>query len=142
MYKDILLPVDLGEESSWNKALPTAIELCKAFGCRLHLMTVVPDFGSAVVASYFPKDFEKRALDSAGDELHTFAKAHVPGGITVQHVVAHGTVYEEILDCAKRIGADLIVMASHRPELKDFLIGPNASRVVRHADRSVLVVRE
>ena len=36
---------------------------------------------------------------------------------------------------------DLIVMASHRPELKDYLIGPNAARVVRHADCSVQVVR-
>ena len=33
-------------------------------------------------------------------------------------------------------------MASHRPELRDYLIGPNAARVMRHADASVLVVRE
>ena len=39
-------------------------------------------------------------------------------------------------------GAELIVMASHRPELRDYLIGPNAARVMRHADASVLVVRE
>jgi nucleotide-binding universal stress UspA family protein len=35
----------------------------------------------------------------------------------------------------------MIVMASHRPELKDYLLGPNAARVVRHAECSVLVVR-
>lgn len=40
------------------------------------------------------------------------------------------------------LGADLIVMASQRPELKDYLLGPNAARVVRHAEQSVLVVRE
>jgi len=33
------------------------------------------------------------------------------------------------------------VLASHRPDLKDYLLGPNAARVVRHADRSVFVVR-
>ena len=43
---------------------------------------------------------------------------------------------------ADETNADLIVMASHRPELKDFLLGPNAARVVRHANCSVLVVRE
>jgi nucleotide-binding universal stress UspA family protein len=37
--------------------------------------------------------------------------------------------------------ADLIVMASHRPELKDDLLGANAARVVRPSKRSVLVVR-
>jgi nucleotide-binding universal stress UspA family protein len=33
-------------------------------------------------------------------------------------------------------------MASHRPELSDYLLGPNAARIVRHAKQSVLVVRE
>jgi nucleotide-binding universal stress UspA family protein len=36
----------------------------------------------------------------------------------------------------------VIVLASHRPELKDYLLGPNAARVVRHAKCSVLVVRD
>jgi nucleotide-binding universal stress UspA family protein len=35
----------------------------------------------------------------------------------------------------------LIVMNSHRPDLRDHLIGSNASQVVRHASCSVLVVR-
>ena len=55
--------------------------------------------------------------------------------------MATGTAYEEILTTARSFGADLIVMASHRPELKDYLLGPNAARVVRHSDVSVLVVR-
>ena len=42
---------------------------------------------------------------------------------------------------AKEIGADLIVMGSHRPELADYLLGANAAKVVRHADCSVMVVR-
>ncbi len=48
---------------------------------------------------------------------------------------------EEILRVAREIEADLILLAAHRPELKDFLLGPNAARVVRHFDGSVLVVR-
>jgi nucleotide-binding universal stress UspA family protein len=65
----------------------------------------------------------------------------VPANLQVDCHVVHGTVYEKILELAAEVGADLIVMASHRPELKDFLIGPNAARVVRHAKISVLVVR-
>lgn len=65
-----------------------------------------------------------------------------PGLPHVRHVVGRGTVYEEILRIAGEIGSDLIVIGSHRPELKDYLLGPNAARVVRHADCSVLVVRE
>lgn len=141
MYKDILFPVDLNQASSWEKALPTAVEYCKTFGATLHVLNVVPDFGMSVVGTYFPEDFEQKALEGAREELHNFVRQHVPEGVKVQHVVGHGTVYDEILRVAREIKADLILLAAHRPELKDFLLGPNAARVVRHSDKSVLVVR-
>ncbi len=141
MFQNILLPVDLNQESSWQKALPIAVEYCNAFGAALHVMNVVPDFGSALVGSYFPEGFEKKSLEGAREQLHDFVGQHVPDGVTVQHVVGYGTVYEEILRVAREIEADLILLAAHRPELKDFLLGPNAARVVRHFDGSVLVVR-
>ncbi len=141
MFQNILLPVDLNQESSWQKALPIAVEYCNAFGAALHVMNVVPDFGSALVGSYFPEGFEKKSLEGAREQLHDFVGQHVPDGVTVQHVVGYGTVYEEILRVAREVEADLILLAAHRPELKDFLLGPNASRVVRHFDGSVLVVR-
>jgi nucleotide-binding universal stress UspA family protein len=142
MYQTILLPVDLNEESSWKKALPTALELCRLQGATLHVLTVIPDFGMAIVGSYFPDGYENRALAGADTALKEFITAHIPGDLDVAHDVGHGTVYEEILDTAKRIGAELIVMAAHRPGQADYLLGPNAARVVRHADCSVLVVRE
>lgn len=141
MYKNIMLTVDLNEESSWRKALPAAVEYCRGFGATLHVMTVVPDFGMTVVATYFPEGYEEKMLAEATRKLEAFTAANVPDAVPVKHVVGHGTVYQEILRAAKEIDADLIVMGSHRPELMDYLLGPNAARVVRHADRSVLVVR-
>lgn len=141
MYKDILLPVDLDQEESWKKALPTAIEYCKAFGARLHVMTVMPDFGLPMVATYFPKNFEHKAIEEANKHLHDFVSQQVPKEVPVQHIVAEGRVYKEIIRVAGEINADLILMASHRPELRDYFIGPNAEHVIRHASQSVLVVR-
>lgn len=141
MYQNILLPIDLGNESSWNKALPTAIEYCSAFGATLHVLTVVPEFGSPLVAEFFPPDHEKKMRTAASDLLHKFVADRVPDTIPVQHIVAEGTIYKTIIEIAQRINADLIIMGSHRPELEDYLLGPNAARVVRHSDRSVLVVR-
>lgn len=141
MYKDILIPVDLGDDASWKLALPTAVEYARAFGSTLHIMTVVPDFGMSIVGSFFPEDYEEKALSKASDRLHAFVADHVPKDQPVQHVIGHGSIYNEILRVAKEIDADLIVMGSHRPELKDYLLGPNAARVVRHAETSVLVVR-
>jgi nucleotide-binding universal stress UspA family protein len=141
MYKDILLAVDLGDETSWRKALPTAVDLCRASGATLHVITVVPDFGMTIVAEFFPSDFEKKALAQADERLRAFLAENAPG-IKAQCIVGHGTVYEEILRVADDVRCDLIVIAAHRPALKDYLLGPNAARVVRHAQCSVLVVRD
>ncbi len=142
MYDDILLSIDLNHDSSWRKALPAALELCRSSGATLHVMTVVPDMGSAWVAGFFPGDFEEKALARADAGMAEFVAENVPDGVPARTIVANGTIYEEILDAARKVGADLIVMASHRPEFRDYLLGPNASRVVRHAPMSVLVVRE
>ena len=141
MYEHILLPVDLGNESSWEKALPVAIEYCGAFDATLHVMTVMPDFGSPMVAQFFPAGHADKMMANANDVLHKFVTDKVPDSIRVQHIVADGTIYKTIIDIAERIGADLIIMGSHRPELQDYLLGPNAARVVRHSTKSVLVVR-
>lgn len=142
IYKNVLLTIDLTDETSWRKALPAAVEYCRAFGATLHLLSVVPDFGMTVVAQFFPQEYEKGAIEQAKTELQNLSARHVPAGIVVQHIVAHGTIYQEILNAARKIKADLIVMASHRPALEDYLLGPNAARVVRHAGCSVLVVRD
>jgi nucleotide-binding universal stress UspA family protein len=142
MYKEILLPVDLNNVDSQAKAVETAIGLARAFGSRVHVQTIVPDFGMSIVASYFPEGFETKALENAKEALHAFVKRTFPEDVPVQHIVGHGSIYQEILRCATEVGAELIVMASHRPDLEDYLIGPNASRVTRHADCSVLVVRD
>ena len=142
MYKEILLPIDLNNAAAQEKAVKTAVRCAKAFGSRLHVMNIVPDFGVGTVTTYFPPDFEKKALENADAALHAFVKQHIPKEIKVQHIVAHGSIYDEILNFARKTKVDLIVMASHRPELSDYLIGPNASRVTRHANCSVLVVRD
>lgn len=143
MFKNVLVPVDLNDETSWRKALPTAIDICKGSGAILHLVTVVPDITAHLpVAQYFPDDFEDKLLEQLRNDLHAFSKGHVPEGVKVRHVLAHGTIYKEIIETAEKVKADLIVMAAHRPEFEDFLLGPNAARVVRHASCSVMVVRE
>ncbi len=141
MYQRILLPIDLNTESSWVKALPSAIALCRSFGATLRLMTVVPDFGMSMVAQYFPAGTEERLKADAAAGLRQFAEADVPADVRVRDIVAEGNVYREILRVAGEEEADLIIMGSHRPEVSDFLLGANAARVVRHADCSVMVIR-
>lgn len=141
MYKDILLAVDINDPEDQMKAVSTAADYARVFGSTLHVMTVVPDYGLSIVSSYFPPDHEEKAMERARENLHEFCNEHIPEGVTLQHIVGHGRVYQEVLRYAEKVGADLIVMASHKPGLEDYLVGPNAERVMRHATCSVLVVR-
>lgn len=136
MFTSILLPIDLSAEASWRRALPAAERLLDPGGA-LHVVTVFPDM--SLVANYFAADFEKTALHDLGERLSAWVEEHAPEA--TPHVM-HGRIYDEIIAAADRVGADAIVMASHRPEITDYLIGPNAAKVVTHATQSVFVVRE
>ena len=140
MYKNVLCAIKLGEEHSWKKALPQAIEMRDDSG-NLHLLTVVPEFGLSAISQYFPENFEEETLNKTKEELRTFIDANVPKDVPCRAIVAQGRTFEQILRIADEIGADAIVMAAGNPNLAQFLLGPNASRVVRHAKCSVLVVR-
>ncbi len=141
MFKAILLPIDLSSEASWQKAAPLAVKMAKDDGIPLHVATVMPDYGLSVVGTYFEPDFEQKALHSIGVQLSDWVTENVPADVEVHPHVLHGTVYDQIILAAERLEVDAIVMGSHRPELKDYLLGPNAARVVRHAPQSVFVVR-
>lgn len=141
MFKTVLLPIDLSAEASWKKALPAALRLSKPEDPVLHVVTVMPDFGMSVVSGYFDKDFEDKALHEVGEKLTEWVRANVPDDVEVHPHVMHGRVYDQIITAADKLDVDAIVMASHTPELSDYLLGPNAARVVRHATQSVFVVR-
>jgi nucleotide-binding universal stress UspA family protein len=142
MYKDILLAVDLGHPDDEANAVHTVVEYARAFKSRVHIITVVPDFGMSIVGSFFPKNFEEGALAEANKQLHAYAQENIPAEIQRRHIVGHGVIYKEILRYSEIVKADLIVMSAHRRGLEDYLLGPNAARVVRHANCAVLVVRE
>ncbi|MEM0899658.1 MAG: universal stress protein [Pseudomonadota bacterium] len=144
MYKSILVPVDLGDETSFDNALPVAASLAAKDGAEIHVLTVLPTSGMSVVSSYLPEDYAeltsgtaKKALSAALED-----KRSLCGTVTVKGHVARGSVYQEIISAAQSFECDAIVMTAHRPELKDYLLGPNAARVVRHAPQSVMVVRD
>lgn len=141
MYKSILLPIDLNEQSSWVKSIPVAIDMAKTYGASILVMTVIPDYGKSIVGSYFPSDFSSKALSETTEALEKLVVEKFPSDVKVSSVAKHGTVYKEVLDVADTSDTDLIVLTSHRPERRDYLLGPNAAKVVRHANQSVFVVR-
>ncbi len=141
MTRKILLPIDLGDADTWRNPLTEALAMMGADGI-LHVVSVLPDFGMPQVSGFFSKGYEKEALNAFAKGLADWTTANVPEDVTVHPHVLHGTIYDEVLRAAQRLDVDIIVMGAHRPALKDYLLGPNVARVVRHATCSVYVVRE
>ncbi|MFV0301741.1 MAG: universal stress protein [Paracoccus sp. (in: a-proteobacteria)] len=140
MHDNVLLPIDVNQPASWKKALPAAIRQAGQGG-TIHLLGIVQDFGSSMVATFLPKGYEKKVLEAMKVSLDDFAVANSKDVQIVTHV-GHGHVAETILKTAKKLGVDLIVMGSHKPdELRSMLISSYANAVVRHSPISVMVVR-
>lgn len=141
MFKNILVPIDVSQAESSKLALDAAAKLANSAGAKLTLLNVVADVPN-LVAAQLPADFSDKAASAASDQLGSIAKSCGLDEGSYETLVGQGPAYHEILEQAAKMGADLIVMASHRPELSDYLLGTVAARVVRHAKCSVLVVRE
>lgn len=141
MYENILLPVDLEHDENWPRALETVLPFCREVGTTLHLLTVLPDVGMSIVSQYFPEDFEQKSSNAGMERLKAFAQNELPADIKPRFIIGSGRPYEVILTIAKKISAELIVMGAHSPNLADYLLGPNAARVARHARCSVFIAR-
>jgi nucleotide-binding universal stress UspA family protein len=136
MYKTILLPIDLADETSTAKLLPLARDLAESSKAELCVMTVVPE--------NFSVRGKDDVLTSAQRRLRELTDQGLAGGLAgqrVKHVIAYGSAEEEILRVAREIRADLVIIGSHKPRARDLLLGSTATQVVRRATCSVLVVR-
>ncbi len=149
MTKTVLIPIDLQHKSSWEKALPNAVDQARILGGKVVVMTVVHHIMGGLDWRYAIRGEEHGSLNydikdfvrQAEERLAEIADEHVPEEFRGGVIAKHGTIYEQIVDTADEIGAELIVMAAHRPSLKDYLLGPNTARVARHAACSVQIVR-
>jgi nucleotide-binding universal stress UspA family protein len=140
MFKTILVPVDLGEAEAAKPAIDKAVELANSSGGALRLIyvrAIVP----VTYMEFMPPAFDEEQQGTAEDKLADIAAGVALPDERVSAVVRLGSVYAEVLDEAEKTGADLIVVGSHRPTMATYLLGSNASTIVRHAQCSVLVVR-
>jgi nucleotide-binding universal stress UspA family protein len=140
MFKTILVPVDLGEVEAAQPAIDKAVELAAGADGSLRLVyvrSIVP----VTYMEFMPPAFDEEQQGGAEKRLAEVAATVKLPAERVSAVVRLGSVYNEVLDEAEKTGADLIVIGSHRPTMATYLLGSNASTIVRHAKCSVLVVR-
>jgi nucleotide-binding universal stress UspA family protein len=140
MFKQILVPVDLADTDLAKSAIETAVSLANASGGSVRLLNVLPTT-PVMLAEYVPPDFDAQQRQSAEEALTIIARESGLNAGRIGTAVRQGGIYHEVIEEAKAVRADLIVMSSHRPGMRTYFLGSNAGHVVRYAKCSVLVVR-
>ena len=141
MLKKLLVAVD-GSKSS-EKALLTAIDLTKALGGSLTLVSVAPFHAlPAATASAIPMihEAEVKAHQDLLAQLDTqVAKA----GLKASTVLLDGLVSDEILHYLDQHPYDLLIMGARGLSTGQRLfLGSVSDAVVHHAKLPVLIVRQ
>ena len=109
---------------------------------RLHVLTLVREVEAILQAKAAPLGYELIEADLE-NRIAALIRRVNTSDPKPNILVTHGaSIYAEILGAAEEVEADLVVVGSHRPAMKDYLLGTNAARVVRHACCSVLVARD
>lgn len=137
MFTHIMVPVDLAHLDALTKARKVAVELAQLYGTDVTYVGVGADTPGAL--GHNPKEFAGRLAEFAGNE-------GVSGGIrAASHPVICNDPSAELDDALFKaideVGADLVVMQSHVPGLKDYIWPSNGGKIARHAKCSVMVVR-
>ena len=140
MFKNILVAIDLADDTQNDNLLRATAEISNAGNSDVYLLHIVPT-APPDLSQFLPKSYEQKTFDKIQKELLAMAENHDLKNIK-DASVRFGDAYHEILAHANKIAANLIIVASHRPHLSDYLLGTTAARIVRHASCSTLVIRQ
>jgi len=137
MYNRIMVPVDLAHIEKLGKAINTATDLAKHYGIPICFVGVTAGTPSEV--AHTPEEFGEK-LERFGAEQ---SKSH---GLEIETAAyqSHDPAVDldkKLISAAREKQADLIVMASHVPGLREHIFASHAGTVAAHAGVSVFVIR-
>lgn len=142
MFKNIVIPIDLSDKDSVEIIFPPALNFVRSFGSKLHLVYIVPDFGLKTFEDYLPRHWLKDQKEKHVKLFNQIVKKYAPEDAEIDFHVGRGAVYDEVINFSNKVKAELILLPAVRPQLRNYMLGPNASKIVRHSSISVMVVRD
>ena len=135
MYKNILIPIALDHEHDVAASIDIANKLLDDGGkvVALHVIEAIPQYA----AVHLPENYQEKRQSEAMASLHT----ELDGLSNVSAAVVTGHAGRTIHDYAEQHDCDCIIVASHRPGIKDHFMGSTAAWVVRHSTCAVHVTK-
>jgi len=144
MYKKILFADDLSKRA--RKALSEALNLARAQGAELIILNVHEEFldkDEMVMLRVDVSDFQDKMQEKA-----VAARRHIEAdlvdlngqAVRTKILLREGKPAKEIINVARELDVDLIVVASHGATMKEKLLGSTSDYVAKRAKRSVLLI--
>ncbi|OLQ73134.1 universal stress protein UspA [Photobacterium proteolyticum] len=137
MFSKIMVPVDLRHEEQLTKSLDVVAKLAKVYGSKVVFVGV--SLAAPTEISRNPEEYKaKLALfTQEQSDLHNIdAESH-----PIFSVDPTADLNKKLLDAIDEIGADLILMATHIPNVSDYIFANHGNYISDHADISVFLVR-
>lgn len=137
MYSRIMVPVDLGHLDQLEKALKTAEDMAELYGAEIAYVSVTTEAPSAL--AHTPAEFAQK--------LDAFVQIRMASGghkAVAKSYASHDPTIDmdkTLQQAVKDTGADLVVMASHKPGLADYFWGSHGGTLASHVAVSVFIVR-
>ena len=144
MFKRILVPTD-GSDIT-QKAVDAAVALAKSVAAQLYTISVKEPFPYSAISEMQPtppQEFFDAQDRIARQRVQAVVDAAVAAGVSCDaHIVEALHPWEAIIDHARRMECDVVVMASHgRRGVSALLLGSETQKVLTHSKVPVLVVR-
>ncbi len=136
----ILIPIDFQKQSLM--ALDQSYNLANLLLAEIVLIYVHEQSG--MFAGIFSNDQNNEMLSKVDEKLAELAgKASIASGLTISYRIEKGRIYSKILDVAKEIKAQYIIMGTHssaEEEADERRVGANSSRVIRSSTCPVITL--
>ena len=137
----VLAPVDFSKDSML--AVKFAASLAEQYQAKLFVLHVLAPLHPRL-RGYMENFYEiqEKMVAEAEKDVKKIVPAKIRESIRVEAVVELGNPHHVIVDKAKELEIDVLVIATHgRTGLSHVLLGSVAEKVIRHAPCPVFVVR-
>ena len=137
MFKRIMMPVDLAHVESLGQAVTVAADLAGHYGAELVFVGVTATAPSR--AAHSPEEYRDKLAAFAAQKASRHAIT-----TRAQTIISHDPAVElddVLIKAVGEVGADLVVMATHVPNMADMILPAHGGALARHTDVSVFLVR-
>ncbi|MEH6456423.1 MAG: universal stress protein [Cocleimonas sp.] len=144
MFKKIFVPVDLSTPKITGKVCKTANDMAIKYGAEIQLVTILPDYGTPLVASFFPDGAQDKIKADLHDKLKELAVKRFTVKVNIGVIHSSGSKRaNSIIKTIEELNPDLAILGIRRKHSRNSkrLLGSTSLSVADRAECTVMLVK-